>query len=165
MPFAEQIHGVSVSLIYFNICGSRSSNALDIVLFIVMRILFAVQQKIENKHINKPIDSYKLLRTNFSTVSFDQTWMFGFFLRTLYLSNSIYCGMIGINDSSRFVVFVGSYSRTLQARQKQMKKEEQFGFFTQTENRRILEITSPRKSKKKPNKKNPKKLKIRPQRF
>lgn len=57
--------------------------------------------------------------------------------------------MIGINDSSRFVVFVGSYSRTLQARQKQMKKEEQFGFFTQTENRRILEITSPRKSKKK----------------
>lgn len=164
MPFAEQIHGVSVSLIYFNICGSRSSNALDIVLFIVMRILFAMQQKIENKHINKPIDSYKLLQTNFSTVSFDQTWMFGFFLRTLYLSNSIYCGMIGINDSSRFVVFVGSYSRTLQARQKQMKKE-QFGFFTQTENRRILEITSPRKSKKKQNKKIPKKLKIRPQRF
>lgn len=37
--------------------------------------------------------------------------------------------MIGINDSSRFVVFVGSYSRTLQARQKQMKKEEQFVFF------------------------------------
>lgn len=30
-----------------------------------------------------------------------------------------------------------------------MKKEEQFGFFTQTENKRILEITSPRKSKKK----------------
>lgn len=74
--------------------------------------------------------------------------MFGFILRTLYPSNSIYCGMIGINDSSRFVVFVGSYSRTLQARQKQMKKEEQFGFFTQTENRRILEITSPRKSQK-----------------
>lgn len=81
--------------------------------------------------------------------------MFGFILRTLYLSNSIYCGMIGINDSSRFVVFVGSYSRTLQARQKQMKKEEQFGFFTQTENRRILEITSPRKSKKKTKQKNP----------
>lgn len=61
--------------------------------------------------------------------------------------------MIGINDSSRFVLFVGSYSRTLQARQKQMKKEEQFGFFTQTENRRILEITSPRKSKKQKTKK------------
>lgn len=39
-----------------------------------------------------------------------------------------------------------------------MKKEEQFGFFTQTENKRILEITSPRKSKKKTKKqKNPQK--------
>lgn len=39
-----------------------------------------------------------------------------------------------------------------------MKKEEQFGFFTQTENRRILEITSPRKSQKnKTKQKNPQK--------
>lgn len=35
-----------------------------------MKILFAVQKKIDNKHINKPVDSYKLLQRNFSTVSF-----------------------------------------------------------------------------------------------
>lgn len=59
--------------------------------------------------------------------------------------------MIGINDSSMFVVYCWQHSRTLHARQKQIKKQ----FFpSEFENKRILEITSPQKSKKK--KKKPK---------
>lgn len=30
-------------------------------------------------------------------------------MKNLYLFYCIYCGMIGINDSLRFVVFVGSF--------------------------------------------------------
>lgn len=58
--------------------------------------------------------------------------------------------MIGINDSSMFVVYCWQHSRTLHARQKQIKK--QF-FLSEFENKRILEITSPQKSKTKNKKK------------
>lgn len=64
--------------------------------------------------------------------------------------------MIGINDSSIIVVYCWQHSRTLHARQKQIKK--QF-FLSEFENKRILEITSPQKSKKKTKTKKKHKLK------
>lgn len=54
--------------------------------------------------------------------------------------------MIGINDSSRFVVYVGSPPKVYMLDKKKFKKNS---FLTEFENKRILEITSPRKSNNK----------------
>lgn len=59
----------------------------------------------------------------------------------------MYCGMIGINDSSRFVVYVGSPPKVYMLDKKKNQKKNRF--LTEFENKRILEITSPRKSNNK----------------